>query len=197
MDKEIKYLNYWSARKRLNSETASVMKWDLWNKTKFKPKVEKGELTSKDIAFQNHNDNLGYEFCAFDKNHTEYPFAYVNIMPQSKHISVEFLDLVGRKYLNYLFGESKRFPDRIFLNEVWYYDFTSETTEEEEYRLHFNFNEDGNVKYTKFNDKIGKSEDFEANQKIDITNLYEDFPNFDEYDKILVEDRIPLEKIMD
>lgn len=191
--KLIKYVNYWDVNKKINTEKVSVGKWDLWNKTKLKKKVENNELTSQDIAKNNHDKFLGYEFCSFEDDNDQYPFCYVTVMPKNKHIGLNFIDYAGRKYLSYLFHEIKE--DRtLFLREIWYYHFTSENGENEDYRIHFVFDEEGNINYRKYDDKNQKFEDYESNRKFDVSGLYEPYPNFGEYESLTRLDRdLPLD----
>ncbi|MCX2449967.1 hypothetical protein OQX61_01670 [Pedobacter sp. PLR] len=191
--KLIKYINYWDVNKKISTEKATVGKWDLWNGTKQKKKVENGELTSENVAIENHSKGFGYEFCSFDGHHAEYPYCYVTVVPKNKHIGVNFIDDAGRKYLTYLFHEVKE--DRtLFLQEIWYYHFTSERGENEDYRLHFVFDEEGNVNYRKYDEKNQKIEDYESNRKFDISGLYEAYPAFGEYKSLIRLDRdLPLD----
>ena len=182
--------------KELNTEKGSVMRWDIWNKTKFKSKVENGQLTSEEVAKHNHQNNLGYELCVFNEEHQEYPFAYITIVPENRHIGIQFLDFSGRKYLHYLFGESKKGKEKLFLGEVWYYHFTSETLENEDYRLHFVFDEDGNISYRKYDEKEQKIEDYEGNRALNVESLYEEFPDFGKYENFLVENRPALDEFI-
>ena len=180
--------------KELNTEKGAVGRWDLWNKTKYKQKVEKGELTSQDVAQLNHKEKLGYEFCIFNEDNQEFPFCTANVILKSSHAGVEFIDFIGRKYLNYLFGESLRNKEELFLREIWYYHFTSESGENEDYRIHFVFDEEGNINYRKYDDKNQKFEDYESNRKLDVSGLYEPYPNFGEYESLTRLDRnLPLD----
>lgn len=191
--KEVKYLGYWAERKKISIESHAVSKWDTWNKTKYEKKVENGELTSEEVARGNHNKGLGYEFCVFDEKHNEYPYCYVAVIPRNKHVGVSFLDFAGREYLAYQFHEVKE--DRaLFLWEAWYYHFTSESVMEEDYRIHFVFDEEGNISYRKYDDKNQEIQDFEGNKKFDVSGLYEPYPEFGNYDGITRLDRdLPLD----
>lgn len=190
--KEIKYLNYWSSEKLLSSEAAAVGKWDLWNKTKYQKKVIAGEFTSAQIAEKNHKEKNGYEFTAIEDDEI---YCYVTINPHNKHAGVNFIDAAGRTYLVYLFHEMKE--DRtLFIREIWYYHFTSETNDNEEYRIHFVFDEQGNVNYRKYDEKDQKFQDFESNKQFDISDLYEPYPEFGKYEGIIrLERNFPVDVI--
>ncbi|RKE44312.1 hypothetical protein [Sphingobacterium detergens] len=183
--KIIKYINYWTEDKKIKSEKATVGKWDIWNKTKYKSKVEKGELTSEQVARDNHPKGFAYEFCAFEREGDEIPFALVNLVLRSNHAGVDFIDPAGRNYLSYLFGESKRSPEELFLREVWYYNFPTENTEEEDYRMHFVFDEEGNVNYRKYDEVNKKTLDYESNRQFNMTGLYEPIPTFGDYESLI------------
>lgn len=184
------YTGYWAVKKKLQSEIDSISLWDNWNNTKNEKKIK---LTSKDIANQNHNENLAYEFCSIDEENDQYPFCYVTVVPKNKHIGVNFIDDSGRKYLTYLFHEQKE--DRtLFLREVWYYHFTTESSDSEEYRIHFVFDEEGNINYRKYDEKNQKIEDYESNRKFEMSGLYEPYPVFGEYDSLIrLERNLPLD----
>lgn len=191
--KLIKYLNYWDVNKKINTEKATVGKWDLWNGTKLKKKIESGALSALDVAKDNHSKHLGYEFCALENDNDAYPFCYVTVVPKNKHIGINFLDYAGRKYLSYLFHEVKE--DRtLFLQEIWSYYFTTESGDKEDYRIHFVFDEEGKINYRKYDDENEKFEDYESNRKFDVTGLYESYPNFGEYESLIRIDRdLPLD----
>ncbi|MCX2449962.1 hypothetical protein OQX61_01645 [Pedobacter sp. PLR] len=191
---EIIFKTWLDGYKEMNTEKGAVGRWDLWNKTKYKPKVESAELTSEDVARENHNKGLGYEFCAFNEQSDQYPFCYANLVLKNSHAGVEFLDFEGRKYLNYLFGKSSIKTEELFIREIWYYHFTSEHGENEDYRLHFVFDEEGNVNYRKYDEKNQKIEDYESNRKFDISGLYEAYPAFGAYKSLIRLDRdLPLD----
>ncbi|MCX2449963.1 hypothetical protein OQX61_01650 [Pedobacter sp. PLR] len=190
---EIIFKTWLDDYKELNTEKGTVGRWDLWNKTKYKPKVERAELTSESVARENHSKGFGYEFCSFDGHDDQYPYCYVTIVPKNKHIGVNFIDGAGRNYLTYLFHEVKE--DRmLFIREIWCYHFTSGSGENEDYRLHFVFDEEGNVNYRKYDEKNQKIEDYESNRKFDISGLYEAYPAFGAYKSLIRLDRdLPLD----
>jgi len=183
----IKYQNWLESYKELNTEAGTQTKLDASNGTKNKAKVLKGQLSAADVAKQNHLDRLHYEFCVFGDDE-DIPDSYVTVVPRNKHVGVNFLDQVGRRYLTYLFHEVKE--DRtLFLREIWYYNFSSESTENEDYRLHFVFDETGQVNYRKYDEQNEKIQDYESNKLFVVDGLYEKYPEFDQYEGITKLDR--------
>lgn len=181
---KIEYKTWLVSYKELNTEKGSVGRWDLWNKTKYKQKVEAGKLTSEDVAKENHANGLGYEFCVFENEDDEFPYAYVTVVPENKHVGVNFIDPAGREYLTYLFHEIN-LDRKLFIREVWYFNFPNEQTEDEDYRLHFVFDKEGNVDYRKYDEVNKKMLDYEGKEKMDISGLYEDYPSFGNYEGVL------------
>ncbi|MCS4533016.1 hypothetical protein [Neisseria montereyensis] len=193
---KIRFIAYWHSARRFNDEKLTVRRWDLWNKvldkTKYSKKVEKGELSSKDVAKHHHTNGLLYDFCAFNEN-SQYPYAYVTISMGKPHIGVNFIDNSCRKYLSYHFRKAEKQEDQLFLREVWFYDFSSEDVEEEDSRIHFVFDEEGNVNYRVYDSINQKTMDYESKEPFDISNLYEPYPEFDKYDSVLkIERNIPI-----
>ena len=190
----VKYLGFFM--QKIKDQTSSVSRWDTWNNTKFRNKVEKGKLTSEEVAKYNHEHLLGYEFCVFHSEKSLYPYCYVTIVHRNKHVGVYFIDNEGRTYLKYLFDEVKE--DRtLFLEEVWFYQFIpGNSSEEQEYRMHFAFDQDGNYAARKYIDPKGKYEDYEGNQKLDFSGLYEKYPEFGQYEGIIQLERPVLNDII-
>ncbi|OCG64081.1 hypothetical protein A9G48_03915 [Gilliamella sp. wkB18] len=190
----VKYLGFFM--QKIKDQTSSVSRWDTWNSTKFRNKVEKGKLTSEEVAKYNHEHLLGYEFCVLHSEKSLYPYCYVTIVPRNKHVGVYFIDNEGRTYLKYLFDEVKE--DRtLFLEEVWFYQFIpGNSSEEQEYRMHFAFDQDGNYAARKYIDSKGKYEDYEGNQKLDFSGLYEKYPEFGQYEGIIQLERPVLNDII-
>ena len=100
-------------------------------------------------------------FAYLQSEQSLYPDCYVTIVPRNKHVGVHFIDNEGREYLTYLFHEVKE--DRtLFLQEVWFYQFIpGNSSEDQEYRIHFVFDQDGNYAARKYIDSKRKYEDYE------------------------------------
>ncbi|MBC9131367.1 hypothetical protein FcAc13_08605 [Frischella sp. Ac13] len=114
-----------------------------------------------------------------------YPDCFVTIVPRNQYIGVHFIDNEGRTYLKYHFGEVKE--DRtLFLEEVWFTQYiVGNSSEDEEYRIHFAFDQDGNYAARKYIDSKRKYEDYEGNQTLDFSGLYEKYPEFGQYQGII------------
>lgn len=180
----IKYQSWLQNYNELNTEEGTQTRLDVSNKTRYRDKVEKGILTAKQVAEMNHNAKLHYEFCAFEQQDDVTPLCYVTVVPCNEYIGVNFIDGAGRNYLSYQFHEmdSNR---RLFMGEAWYLHFTSETHDKEDYRLHFVFDEEGNIAIRQYDEIARKTRDFESNRRFDIKGLYEDYPAFDAYDSLI------------
>ena len=186
---EIKYQSYWASVKKLQTEVQLIGRLDILNKTKYKKKYESGELTAKEIARSNHVKGLQYELCIFKDDEL-----FCHLVLIREFIEVNFIDGNGRLYLAYLFSPSKKFNDKFFLREVWYYNFISDSSDSESYRLHLVLDEDGNVNYRKYDEVNQKTEDFESKEQFDVSGLYESYPLFEKYeDLIRLERDFPLE----
>ncbi|WP_128755330.1 hypothetical protein [Aquimarina sediminis] len=182
---------FWNShRKKFMGEKSAIRRWDLWNKENRLKDFEKANInSSEDLARENHKDSKAYEFSVLDEG--DYIFCSVTINPLNKHVGVHFFDPGTRKYLTYLFTEVKP-KEQLFLREIWYYHFTKEFTDQEEYRMHYVFDEEGNVAVRKYDDKNQKMSDFESKEPMDIRGLYEPYPEFDQYDGIIkLEREIP------
>ncbi|WP_223064570.1 hypothetical protein, partial [Frischella japonica] len=133
----------------------------------------------------NHEHLLGYEFCVLQSKQSLYPDCFVTIVPRNQYIGVHFIDNEGRTYLKYHFGEVKE--DRtLFLEEVWFTQYiVGNSSEDEEYRIHFAFDQDGNYAARKYIDSKRKYEDYEGNQTLDFSGLYEKYPEFGQYQGII------------
>ena len=185
------YRNYWTSRKRLQTETASVSKWDIWNKTKFESKVEKGLMTSAEVAELLHKDKKNYCVSLFEDERSDLPAVFSNIMLDKPHMDASFMDDIGREYLSYLFSPSKKKfansefgPETplMFLREVWYNQFIDDEGDERESYIHFVFDEDGNVNARVYDERNKRTIDYEGKAPIDVSGLYEPLPEFGEYE---------------
>jgi len=188
---EIKYQNFWSAPKKLQTEVQLIGRLDTSNKTKYKKKYVAGEITAREIAGLNHQGGLHYELTIINEDEL---FCYLVI--KGEHIKVNFLDGNLRIYLNYYFSPSTKYTNKVFLDEIWYNNYTSESNDTESYRLHFVFDEDGNVNYRKYDEVNQKTQDFESHEPSDVSGLYEPYPEFEKYASLIrLERNFPLDII--
>jgi len=186
---DIMYQNFWAAVKKLQTEVQLIGRLDTSNKTKYKKKYEAGEITAREIAGLNHEKGLHYELTIIDEDEL---FCYLVI--KGGHIKVNFLDGNLRIYLAYYFSPSTKYTDKVFLDEIWYNNYTSESSDKESYRLHFVFDEDGNVNYRKYDEVNQKTQDFESKEPSDVSGLYEAYPEFEKYESLIrLERNFPLD----
>ncbi len=179
---KIIYRGYSSPRKKMKSELDTVAKWDTLNNTKNEKDVESGKLTSEEVAQNNHKDGLDYEFTVFNEDE-DFPFCFVKVVPENNFIGVEFIDDLGRNYLKYSFG--KLSDNKLFLEEVWFYEFGNSNTNRMKSRTHFVFDEEGNSNYRVYDMIQNKTKDYESNTPIDTKGLYEPYPEFGQYEGVI------------
>lgn len=177
---EIKYQNYWASVKKLQTEAQLIGRLDLSNKTKYKKKYETGAMTAEDIARANHINGLHYELTLLKEDQL---FCYLVL--KGGHIRANFIDRAQRVYLSYFFSPAEIYADRVFLEEVWYYHFNAESDENEDYRLHFVFDQKGHVSYRKYDEQHGKTYDYERIEILVTDGLYEHYPEFSHYEGLV------------
>ncbi|MDR2917737.1 MAG: hypothetical protein LBV72_00015 [Tannerella sp.] len=183
------YQSYWAARKRLQTEEATVSYLDTTNDTKYLKLFQKGKITAEEVAKKNHEEGLHYEVTILAE---EKPISFLEIVHENNYIGVTFLDEVGRKYLKYQFKEVEPLK-KLFLHEVWYYNYLSEDAINEDYRIHFAFDQEGNASYRKYDEINEKTLDYESKEPLDVSGLYEDYPEFGNYERLIkVERNMPL-----
>ena len=85
-------------------------------------------------------------------------------MLRNKHVGVDIIDNEGCDYLSYLLMKYKQ--DLIlFLQKVWFYQFIpGNSNENQEYRMHFAFDQDGTYAARIYIDFKRKYENYEGNQ---------------------------------
>lgn len=179
--KTIIYQSWNTPYKELQSELHTISYLDTVNGTKYKKSFEKKERTLEEIARSNHTNGLFYCVTAYDH---EDLYCYIEICHENQYIGVDFFDSSLRVYMSYCFEEVESMK-KIFLREVWYHSFSDELTKDEVYRLHFVFDQDGNAAYRKYDDLEHKTYDYETKEPLDVSGLYEDYPEFGHYDEIM------------
>ena len=177
---EIKYQNYWASVKKLQTEAQLIGRLDLSNKTKYKKKYETGAMTAEDIARANHINGLHYELTLLKEDQL---FCYLVL--KGGHIRANFIDRAQRVYLSYFFSPAEIYADRVFLEEVWYYHFNAESDENEDYRLHFVFDQKGHVNYRNYDVKGDKIRDYVHKEIVVTDELYEYYPEFNHYERLV------------
>jgi len=179
---KVLYQSYSTLKKRIKTAENTVDTLDIANKTKYLKKFMRGEITLEEIARKNHENGLMYEVVILDDLDT--PMYYLAIVHENDFIGVYFLDDAGRKYLTYHFDEVEPMK-RLFLHEVWYREYSDDETNNEDYRIHFVFDREGNAAYRKYDEINQKAIDYESNQPFDVSGLYEDYPKFGEYENLI------------
>jgi hypothetical protein len=179
---KITYQNYWASRKLLHSEEATVSYLDTCNKTRYLKSYKKNKITLEEISRKNHYDGLMYVVSILDD--TNFPIIFLEIVHENEHIGVHFIDNFGRDYLTYHFDEIE-LKNKLFLRELWYKVYSNNETNDMDCYFHFVFDTDGNISYRKYDELEKKTMDYESKNKFNIDELYEDYPDFGNYEKII------------
>lgn len=166
----------------LQSEEQTIGYLDTVNDTKYLRLFKKGKITGEEVARENHKAGLMY--CVTILDDDDVPYCALDIVHENEFIGVNFLDNVGREYLSYHFREIDPMK-RLFLEEVWYTFYPNSEAKDGNYRLHFVFDQDGNAAYRKYDDLEHKAYDYETKEPLDVSGLYEDYPEFGHYDEII------------
>jgi len=103
-------------------------------------------------------------------------------------VYIGFLDNEGREYLKYQFNDSMD-GSKLFLTEVQYWEYEGQSDKKIRTEI-FQFSESGYIKIHKVNVITRESIQLTSKEFIDVSGLYEDFPEFGEYDNLIRKDRI-------
>jgi hypothetical protein len=180
--RKVIYQRYSTLGRVLKDESITIDCLDTSNDTKYFKKFQKGQITAEEVAKKNHEDGLHYEVTILEE---ETPIAFLEIVHENEFVGVKFLDEEGRDYLHYHFSEIEP-KKKLFLEELWFYHFKEEdTSSNSDYRLHFVFDQEGNISYRKYDEINKKTIDYETKEPLDISGLYEDYPEFGHYDGLI------------
>lgn len=182
---KILYQGYSTLSKNIQTEKATISYLDTANKTTYLKMFESGKITMEEIVRKNHKDGLMYEVTVLDN--LDMPINYLAIVHENDFIGISFLDDAGREYLKYHFDEVES-KKKLFLEEVWYRKYSGDK-DEMDYYIHFVFDKEGNVAYRKYDEINKKIIDFESNRPFDVRGLYEDYPEFGEYENLIKSER--------
>lgn len=110
-----------------------------------------------------------YMSFAYNKSQkTIYPDCLVYLVPRNKYVGVDIIDNEGCDYLSYLLMKYKQ-DLTLFLQKAWFYQIIpGNSNENQEYRMHFAFNQDGTYAARKYIDFKRKYENYEVYQKLDF-----------------------------
>ncbi len=183
------FRNYSNTRKVLQTEPATVGKWDIWNGTSFRTRVESGKLTAEEVAGRMHADGKCYTASLFKADGDAYPAVFLEIMLPKQFIAVHFIDAMGRNSLIHHFSGATERPGGLFLTETWYYQFRKAEDEDEIQRLHYRYDERGNIRLRRYDEKHERAIDYEGKVPVDVSGLYEPLPDFGAYESIAQKER--------
>jgi hypothetical protein len=182
--KKVVYQRYIANGIILNeADTIEVL--DISNGTKYFRLFKKGRITAEEVANKNHEDGLHYEVTIIEGDNV---IAFLDIVHKNEFVGVTFLDEKEREYLTYHFNEIES-KKKLFLEELWYYNFPNEENDNSDYRLHFVFDREGNISYRKYDEINKKTIDYETKEPLDVSGLYEDYPEFGQYDGLIKTER--------
>ena len=179
---EIQFKRYSRLRKEVQLEEDTIDYLDTVNDTNHLCLFKKGKITLEEIVCKNHREGLMYCVTILDDDGA--PYCALDIVHENEFIGVNFLDSVGREYLVYHFAEVEPMK-KLFLEEVWYSFYPNSEAKDENYRLHFAFDQDGNAAYRKYDDLAHKIYDYETKEPLDVSGLYEAYPAFGHYDGLI------------
>jgi hypothetical protein len=119
------------------------------------------------------------------------PFCFIDF--NNKFVYVGFLDVCKRNYLSYEFWEYQ--SNRIFLKEVYFWKYESET-DNKLASTHYKFTPEGDFGIENRNNITKEVVRKYAENKIDVSVLWENYPEFGEFNDITkIERKIPLSVI--
>lgn len=178
---EVKYTNWWAFNKREQSIESALAKMDLYNKTNYCERKDKDEKLLEEVALEAHRNEWVY-YVTIYKNDSPFCFLEIN----KGFYRVCFLDEYARKYLSYDFTDNfvNIKPDKLFLSHVVIWGF-DRNTDKVIKTTSYSFNPNGVLRITERNLLTNEQIDREAQNKIDTTANWEDYPEFGEYDKLI------------
>lgn len=178
------YFQRWVFGKIQDIET-SIKVLDLSNKTKFSRKKRKDEQLLLEAAKYAHDNQLLYFVTISDD---ENPSCYLEI--NKAFYRVNFFDEYNRIYMAYTFlGKDdvaewrKNYDNRLFLETIMFWEFEGNTENMIKITDHI-FKPNGTFVMVE-RDLINNEQiTSEAEDKIDVTANWEDYPEFGKYDSI-------------
>jgi hypothetical protein len=179
---KVLYQGYSTLGRKIHTSENTIDTLDIANETKYLKIFKQGKITIEEIAGKNHEDGLMYKVTILDD--LDMPVNHLNIVHENEFVGVSFLDDAGREYLTYHFTEIEP-KKKLFLHEVWYNEYSDDETEDMDYYLHFVFDREGNAAYRKYDEIAKKTTDYESSRPFDISDLYEDYPEFGKYENLI------------
>lgn len=178
---------------KIQDIVTSIEVLDGYNKTFFRRKKVKNIDTLLESARYAHNNKLIY-FVTITENQKPYCAIEIN----EGFFRVNFIDEFLRNYMSYDFvgrianinikwREDIPF-DKLFLNRVIQVEFNGQS-EIIDKTTDFIFHPDGSFHVTTRDVKSKMQTDSKANNKTDVSNYWEDYPNFGNYDSIIKKER--------
>ena len=183
--KEIRFTNWWACKKKEQSISNTLAQLDLYNKTEYsKNKLIDPELLERAAKFA-HDNQLVYFVTIFEN---EIPYCYLEI--DNGFYRVNFLDENIRLYMSYDFRDdfSSGEPNKLFLSNVTFWDFEGNTDKVLKITSHI-FKPNGTFHITERDRITNEQIDSEAKNKIDVSQNWEEYPKFGDYDLLTRKER--------
>ncbi len=191
--------NRWlRGRKELLEDMGTINGMDTLNKTRFSNRT-KNTVTLEEAARWAHENRKLYFVTAFEKfpgpqGWVERPCAFIEINLENRDggvFIVGFLDEMKRVCMSYVFHEEE-VGKPLFLYEIKHWEFANPEDEKGSYFERVNFTTDGECFWYKkpggqFSPMPG--EQYEAATRMDVSKLWEPFPEFGHYEGLLRADR--------
>ncbi len=180
------------------SDEEALAGMDDINKTRFSKRT-KNTVTLEEAARWAHENRKLYFVTAFEKfpgpqcwAERPYAFMEINLLDNSGGaLIVGFLDELKRVCMTYTFHEVE-VGKRLFLSTILHWEFANPEDEKGSYFERVNFTTDGECFWYKkpggqFSPLPG--EQYEAAERMDVSKLWEPFPEFGHYEGLLRADR--------
>lgn len=159
----------------------SIKVLDGYNKTFYSRKKIKDQNLLLEAANFAHVNELIYFVTVFRE---DLPYCFLDI--NRGFFRVSFLDEFRRKYLSYDFTDNFKEinSNRLFLSHVVFWEF-EKNTDKIVKTTSYVFNPNGSLHITERDSIKMEQTDKEAQQKIDVSANWEDYPDFGKYEKLI------------
>ena len=178
------YQGWLGSYKELMPIKNTLRQMDAQNGTTFLQAKDHNEELLKSAAKEAHENKGLYYVTIFDKSVPAY-FLEIN----KDFFRVNFLDEKQRIYLSYDFqGISNK---KLFLTSVFFWEFIGDTDKKKS-TTNYLFKENGYLTIIETDSKTRKQIIKEAKNKIDVSENYEEYPEFGNYDFLIKKERLYL-----
>jgi hypothetical protein len=184
--REIKFTNWWAYKKQGSDIRKTLSQMDLHNKTDYSMQKVLDENLLVEAAKSAHNNQMIYFVTVFENDK---PICFLEI--NKGFYRVNFLDEHLRNYMIYDFYGSNYvevYADKLFLGQIVLTDFKGDTDKVLKITSHI-FKADGSFHITERDLTTNEQIDSEAKNKIDVSQNWEEYPEFGKYDLLTRKER--------